>query len=163
MAHATAQFFGPLTLGRGQKVNYHVISITQSISNIFKPNFVLLLTNDRYKHIRQDFHSVPRGWTWRVRGVQNCVFRIFNQIWCVSYSHEWHMQQHNYFGPRTLGPWGGAKRSNIIKFHLPIFIRSQVQYLGGQNLHFLTTVMWHINLKSVDQDTLEYFTLGSNW
>ena len=22
-----------------------------------------------------------------------------------------------FFGPRPLGPWGGAKRSNIIKFH----------------------------------------------
>ena len=34
----------------------------------------------------------------------------------MSYSHEWHVQRHNCFGPRQ--PWGGAKRSNIIKFQL---------------------------------------------
>ena len=45
-------------------------------------------------------------------------FPKFNQIWCVSYLHEWHMQRHNFLGPRLLGPWGGAKRSNIIKSQL---------------------------------------------
>ena len=46
------QFFWsqPLgALGRGPKVKYHKISITKSISKIFKPNFVCLLTNERYK------------------------------------------------------------------------------------------------------------------
>ena len=38
-----------------------------------------------------------------------------NQIWCVSYSHEWGLQQQIVFGPRPLGPWGGVTRSNIIK------------------------------------------------
>ena len=42
-------FFGPSLLGRGQKVKYHKISITKSISKIFKLNFVCLLTNERYK------------------------------------------------------------------------------------------------------------------
>ena len=32
-------------LGRGQKVKYHFISITKSISKIFIPNFVCFLTN----------------------------------------------------------------------------------------------------------------------
>ena len=52
MAHATAQLFWsppPGALGRGQKVKYHIISITMSISKIFKPNFVCLLTIERYK------------------------------------------------------------------------------------------------------------------
>ena len=40
-----------------------------------------------------------------------------NQIWCVCCSHEWGVQRHIFFGPRPLGPWGGAKRSNIIKYH----------------------------------------------
>ena len=47
-------FFGsppPWALGEGPKVNYHSISITKSISNIFKPNFVCILTNERYKKI----------------------------------------------------------------------------------------------------------------
>ena len=38
----------------------------------------------------------------------------FNQIWCVSYWHEWGVQCQTFFWPRPLGPWGGAKRSNII-------------------------------------------------
>ena len=44
-------FLAPLpgALGRGQKVKYHLISITKSISKIFIPNFVCVLTNERYK------------------------------------------------------------------------------------------------------------------
>ena len=52
MAHATAQLFWsspPGALGRGQKVKYHLILITKSISKICKPNFVCLLTNARCK------------------------------------------------------------------------------------------------------------------
>ena len=58
MAHATAQYFWsppPGALGRGQKVKYHKISITKSISKIFKPNFVCLLTNERYKTYQTGF------------------------------------------------------------------------------------------------------------
>ena len=32
----------------------------------------------------------------------------------MSYSHERHVQG-TFFGPRPLGHWGGAKRSNIIE------------------------------------------------
>ena len=39
----------PWALGRGQKVKYHLISITKSISKIFIPNFACVLTNERYK------------------------------------------------------------------------------------------------------------------
>ena len=45
------QFFvapHPGALGRGQKVKYHLISITKSISMIFILNFVFVLTNERY-------------------------------------------------------------------------------------------------------------------
>ena len=38
----------PRALGRGQNVKYHLISITKSISKIFIPNFVCVLTNERY-------------------------------------------------------------------------------------------------------------------
>ena len=58
MAHTTAQFFGsppPGALGRGQKDKYHKISITKSISKIFKPNFVCLLTNERYTKYQMGF------------------------------------------------------------------------------------------------------------
>ena len=128
MAHATAQFFGsppPGALGRGQKVKYHLISITKSISKIFKPNFVCLLTIERYKTYQTGFtfcrlgHApgVGLGGTVGGWGVQK-RFPKFNQIWCVSYLREWHMQLHNFLGPRLLGPLGGAKRSNIIKSQL---------------------------------------------
>ena len=73
------------------------------------------------KHIRRDFHLaacvMPQGWDlWVPRGFGGVkfVFPKFNQIWCVSYYHEWHMQRHHFLGPRHLGPWGGANRSNII-------------------------------------------------
>ena len=39
----------------------------------------------------------------------------FNQIWCVSYSHEWGAQRKTFFGP---APWVGIKRSNIVSFQL---------------------------------------------
>ena len=54
----------------------------------------------------------------------------FNQIWCVSYLHEWHMQRHNILGPRPLGPLGGTKWSNIIKSQL----QSQFQRYLKQTL-----------------------------
>ena len=99
-------FFYPAPWGRAKRSN-----IIRSISKIFKPNW--------------DFHSVA----WVAPGVglggivgggggvgvNNFFILKFNQIWCVSYLHEWHMQHHNFWGSRTLGPWGGAKRSNIIK------------------------------------------------
>ena len=38
-----------------------------------------------------------------------------NQIWCVSYSHKWKMQQHIF--PRSLGPWGGVKIQISLNFN----------------------------------------------
>ena len=55
------------------------------------------------------------GVPWGLSGPNFFFFSKFNQMWCVSNLHQWHMQQHNFFGPHPLGPWGGAKRSNIIK------------------------------------------------
>ena len=57
-AYAPAPFLGsppPGALGRGQKVKYHWIWIKRSISKIFKPNFVYLLTNERYKTYQLGF------------------------------------------------------------------------------------------------------------
>ena len=77
------------------------------------------------KHIRRDFHFaawvMPQGWDlgvpWGVARSKKFSPK-FNQIRCVSYLHEWHMQRHHFLGPRPLGPWGGAKRANIIKSEL---------------------------------------------
>ena len=56
MGRATAIFFGPPpgVLGRGQKVKYHLISITKSISKIIIPNFVCVL-NEAYKTYQTGF------------------------------------------------------------------------------------------------------------
>ena len=75
------------------------------------------------KHIRRDFHSVawvmPQGQDlglrWGVESSKEFFFPKFNQMWCVSNLHQWHMQRHNILDSHPLGPWGGAKRSNIIK------------------------------------------------
>ena len=50
-------FFAPPpgALGRGQKVKYHSISITKSISKIFIPNFVCVLTYERFKIYQTGF------------------------------------------------------------------------------------------------------------
>ena len=45
----------PGALVRGQKIKYHLISITKSISKIFMPNFVCVLTNERYKTYQTGF------------------------------------------------------------------------------------------------------------
>ena len=45
----------PGALRSGQMVKYHFISITKSISKIFIPNFVCVLTNERYKSYQTGF------------------------------------------------------------------------------------------------------------
>ena len=42
-------------LGRSQKVKYHIISITKSISKTLIPNFVCELTDERYKTYQMGF------------------------------------------------------------------------------------------------------------
>ena len=53
----------PGTLGTGQRSNMikSQLIITESISNIFKPNFVCLLTNERYKTYQTGFPFGPLG------------------------------------------------------------------------------------------------------
>ena len=55
MGFATANFFLAPPPVEGQKVNYHLISITKSISKIFIPNVVCVLTNERYKTYQTGF------------------------------------------------------------------------------------------------------------
>ena len=72
----------PGALGRGQKVKYHFISITKSISKIFIPNFVCVLTNKRYKSYQTGFLFCHLGhvqlvglWgTGGAQGVKNYFF-----------------------------------------------------------------------------------------
>ena len=76
-------FFAPPpgALGRCQKVKYNLISITKSISKIFIPNFVCVLTNERYKTYQTRFSFCPLGHApgvglWCARGAQG-VKKIF--------------------------------------------------------------------------------------
>ena len=64
MGRATANLFlaqPPGALGKGQKVKYHLISIIKSISKIFIPNFVCVLTNERYKTYQTGFSFCHLG------------------------------------------------------------------------------------------------------
>ena len=127
--------FGPApgSLGRGQKVKYHSISITKSISKIFTPNFVCVLTNERYKTYQTVFFilspgSCLGGGTWRHLGAKIkfrpavcplCYLLLnhwtkFNQIWCVRYSHEWGAQRKNFLAPFP----GALGRGQKVKYHL---------------------------------------------
>ena len=65
------------------------------------------------------------GW-----GVKKFFFPKFIQIWCVSFLHERHMHRRHFWGPHPLGPWGGAKRSNIIESEL----KGQFQRFLNQTL-----------------------------
>ena len=101
----------PGAIGRGQKVKYHLIIITKSISKIFIPNFVCVLTNERYKTYQTGFLFCRLGHAPGVGLPAVCPlcylllnhWTKFNQIWCVSYSHEWGAQRKKIFGP---APWG---------------------------------------------------------
>ena len=87
MGRATSNFFlipPPGALGRGQKVKYHLISITKSISKIFIPNFVCVLTNERYKTYQTGFlfcrlGHAPGVGLWGTGDAQGVFF--FFQIW----------------------------------------------------------------------------------
>ena len=74
----------PGALGRGQKVKYHLISITKSIFKIFIPNFVCVLTNERYKTYQVGFYSVtwvmPQGWDLRALGVPRGSKKFFSNM-----------------------------------------------------------------------------------
>ena len=87
MGRATSNFFlAPPSgaLGRDQKVKYHLISITKSISKfLFLPNFVCVLKNERYKTYQTGFsfcclgHAPGVGlWcAWGAQGFKKYFFK----------------------------------------------------------------------------------------
>ena len=81
----------PGALGRGQKVKYHLISITKSISKNFIPNFVCVLTNERYKTYQTRFSFCPLGQApgvglWGAGGAEG-VKKKFFQTWSCGISN----------------------------------------------------------------------------
>ena len=129
----------PGALGRGQKVKYHLISNTKSISKIFIPNFVCVLTNERYKPYQTGFlfcrlgHALGVG-LWGYLGAKikfqpavcpSCYLLLnhwtrFNQIWCVSYSHEWGAQRKKYLGPASWCHREGPKGQISFNFNYKV-------------------------------------------
>ena len=85
-----------------------------------------LLTNERYKTYQTGFSfgrlgdapGVGLGGTVGGCGVKNFFFRKSTRFGVrVAYMNGI-FNGTVFFGPRPLGPWGGAKRSNIIKSEL---------------------------------------------
>ena len=90
------------------------------------------------KHIRRVFYSVawvmPLGWDLGVlRGKIKfrpavcplCYLLLnhwtkLNQIWCVSYSHEWGVQRKKKFGLAPRGPWEGPKGQISFNFNYKV-------------------------------------------
>ena len=110
-----------------------------------------LLTNERYKTYQMRFsfgrlgHAPGVGlWVYHGGlggGVKKFFFPKFNQIWCASYLHDCHIQRHNFLGPGPLGPWGGAKRSSIIKSEL----QGQFQRFLNQTLCIFSQKIYNIS------------------
>ena len=136
-------FFGPAPWGPGEgpkgQISLNIIKfqLLSQFQRFLNQTLCVFSQMKDIKHIDGIFiwppGSCPRGGTWGYRGGlwgQNFFFPKFNQICCVSYLHEWHMQRHHFLGPRPLGPWGGAKRSNIMKSE----IQSQFQRFLNQTL-----------------------------
>ena len=117
MAHAT----GPRPLGpwgrakRSKIIKSHLLSQFQRFSN---QTLCVFSQIEDIKRIRRDFDSttwlMPKGWDLGVLwGFWVNFFLKFNQSWCISYLHEWHMQQHSFLGPAPWGIWEGPK----VKYH----------------------------------------------
>ena len=90
MGRETSNFYlasPPGAIGRGQKVRYHLISI----SKIFIPNFVCVLTTERYKTYQTGFSYCPLGHApgaglWGAGAAQG-VKIIFFQTWSCGISN----------------------------------------------------------------------------
>ena len=127
------RYFGPASWGpgEGQKVKYHLISITKSISKIFIPNFVCVLTNERCKTYQTVIIFCRLGHALRwdlgvLRGqnqIPSCCLSVMlsppillEEIkpYLVCELLTWMGRAKFFFLPCPLGPWGGVKRSNII-------------------------------------------------
>ena len=118
MAHAPVPFFGSPPLGPwggAKRSNIIKSDIQSQIQRFINQTLCIFSQMKDIKHIRWDFHSatwvMPRSGTWGYRGGlgEQKNSPKFNQVSCVSYSHEWHMHQQNFLGLGPLGPWGGVK------------------------------------------------------
>ena len=144
-----ATFFWPHPLGPSggaKRSNIIKFQLQCQFQRFFNQTLCVFSRKKGIKHIRQDFHLatwvMPQGWDfgvpWGVGGCFGGSKKLFSEIQpdfvCVCYLHEWHMHWCHFLGSRPLGPWGGAKRSNIIKSEL----QSQFQRFLNQTLCILS-------------------------
>ena len=118
MGCATALFFCPAPWGPGEgpkgQISFNIIKfqLQSQFQRFFNQTLCVFSHMKDIKHNRRDFHLVawvmPQGSDLGVPwggggGVGGHFFSKFNQIWCVSYLHEWHMHRHHFWVPT---PWG---------------------------------------------------------
>ena len=125
-------FFGTHPLGPwgGAKRSNIIKSQSQSqFQRFFNQTLCVFSQPKDMKHIRRDFHSVawvmPQGWDlgapwggggW---GVQKLFFPNSTRFGvCVTYMNGTCNGTSFWVPASWVGPWGGAKRSNIIKSQL---------------------------------------------
>ena len=95
-------FIGPWgEAKRSNIINFQLLSQFQIFLN---QSLCVFSQMKDVKHIRRNFHSValvmPQVWDFGgTGGLGVNSFPKFNQIGCVSDSHEWQMQRHEFFGP----------------------------------------------------------------
>ena len=81
----------PGALERGQKVKYHLISMKKSFSKICVPNFVCVLSNERYKAYQMGFllfrlvHAPGMG-LWDAGAPRGSKINLF-QTWSIGISN----------------------------------------------------------------------------
>ena len=129
MGCATAHFFWPRPLGpwggakRSNIINIIKFQLQSQFQRFFNQTLCVFSHINDIKHMGWDFHLVawvmPQGSDlgvpWRVWGGQkNFFFLKFNQIWHVSYLHEWHMHRYHFLGPH---PPGAIGRGQKVKYH----------------------------------------------
>ena len=109
-------FYGPAPWGPGEgpkgqlSLNIFKFQLQSQFQRFFNQTLCVFSHMKDIKHIRRDFHLVtwvmPQGSDLGVPwGVWGSIFFFlkFNQIWCMSCLHEFHMHLHYFWVP---APWG---------------------------------------------------------
>ena len=87
-------------------------------------SFCMIMCYHIYPHA---FLKKGRGYCYRLRPSIRPLCDLllnhwtkFNQIWCVSYSHEWGAQRKKKFGPAPWGPREGLKGQISFNFNYKV-------------------------------------------
>ena len=140
--------FGPAPWGPGEgpkgRISLNIIKfqLLSQFQRFLNQTLCVLLQMKDIKHIRRDFHLaawvMPQGWDlgvpWGVVGSKKFFFQKSARfgVW-VTYMNVI-FNGTIFLGSRPLGPWGGAKRSNIIKSEL----QSQFQRFLNQTFRIFS-------------------------